>query len=505
METEKPAELATVRERLMLPAGRLPQKTLVLFCGLPGTGKSHLARQLAARLPFVVVSSDEIRLWLFPEPRQTPEEHAVVHRTCHALTEELLDAGHSVIVDATNCRHRHRERYYRLAERCGARLMIVQTTAAPDVVRARLEKRKEGLLESFGSRADWEIYRMYIGQMEPIRRPHRVVDTSGDVTPAVEELAATLLGTPVPVPTRARVRLILNPAAGQGYRLADLDEPLGFLVRHGWEVGLWETHRPREAIELARRAAAEGMDLVIAVGGDGTVNEVVNGLAGTPTALAVLPFGSGNVWAREQGLPLEPGDAARALIQGQIRSADLGLAGERYFLLMAGVGFDAAVVRALSDEGRQPLWPLGSILKGITMALNFSGKETVITLDDRQQVTGETLLVVIGNTRLYGGLVQITAHASIDDGLLDICVFRGKGGFSQLSQYALATVLQLQEHTSGVDYYRAREISIASQTPLYVQADGEPIGTTPMTFRNIPRALRVLVPPSVPPYLFSQS
>ncbi len=505
MENERVTDLLRVRERLTLPAGRLPQKTLLLLCGLPGTGKSRLARQLAARLPLVVVSSDEVRLWLFPEPRQTPEEHAVVHRTCHMLVEDLLNEGHSVVVDATNLRHRHRERYYRLADACGARLLIVQTTASPEVVRARLQGRAEGVLADFGSRADWEVYRMYMGQMEPIRRPHRVVDTSGDVTAAVEEIAATLLGTPVPVPGRARVRLILNPAAGQGYRLADLDETLGFLVRHGWEVGLWETHRPREAIELARRAAAEGVDIVIAVGGDGTVNEVVNGLAGTPTALAVLPFGSGNVWAREQGLPLDPAEAARVLVQGQIRSADLGLAGDRYFLLMAGVGFDAAVVHALSDEGRQPLWPLGSILKGITMALNFSGKETVITLDDQKQVAGETLLVVIGNTRLYGGLVQITTHASIDDGLLDICIFRGKGGFSQLSQYALATVLQLQEHTSGVDYYRAREVTITSETPLYVQADGEPIGTTPMTFRNVPRALRVLVPPSVPPYLFSQN
>jgi YegS/Rv2252/BmrU family lipid kinase len=502
---EERVELVRVRERLALPAGRLPQRTLVLLCGLPGTGKSYLASQLAARVPLVVVSSDQVRHCIFPEPQHTGEEHAVVHGTCRALAEELLNEGYSVLVDATNLRHRHRERYYRLAEACGARLMIVQTTASPEVVRARLEGRKEGLLEDFGSRADWEVYRMYAGQLEPIRRPHRVVDTSGDITPAVEEIVSTLLGTPVPAPLRARVRLILNPAAGQSYRVADLDETLGFLVRHGWEVSLWETRQPREAMDLARRAAAEGIDLVIAVGGDGTVNEVVNGLAGTPTALAVLPFGSGNVWAREQGLPLEPAEAARVLVQGQIRSVDVGLAGKRYFLLMAGVGFDAAVVHALSEEGRQPLWPFGTILKGFSLALNFTGKETVITLDDQRQVTGETLLVVIGNTRLYGGLVQITTHASMDDGLLDICVFRGKGGFSQLSQYALATVLQLQERTSGVDYYRAREVTITSETPLYVQADGEPIGTTPMTFRNIPRALRVLVPPYAPRHLFTQN
>jgi len=171
---------------------------------------------------------------------------------------------------------------------------------------------------------------------------------------------------------------------------------------------------------------------------------------------------------------------------------------------MAGIGFDAAVVRALSDEGRQPLWPLGSILKGITVAVSYYGEETEISLDDRQ-VSGETLLVVIGNTRLYGGLVQITPHATIDDGLLDVCVLRGKGGFQQLSQFALATFLQILERTGGADYYRARQVIISSHTPLHVQADGEPIGTTPMTFRAVPRALRVLVPHEVPADLFSVS
>jgi hypothetical protein len=124
--------------------------------------------------------------------------------------------------------------------------MIVQTTASPEVVRARLEGRKEGLLEDFGSRADWEVYRMYAGQLEPIRRPHRVVDTSGDITPAVEEIVSTLLGTPVPAPLRARVRLILNPAAGQSYRVGDMDgrSASGRPANHG-RLWTWPDERRR--------------------------------------------------------------------------------------------------------------------------------------------------------------------------------------------------------------------------------------------------------------------
>jgi len=498
------ANVRKVRQELPLPTGRLPQPTLILICGLPGTGKSYLAGQLAEQLPLVVVASDQVRRLLFPQPTYSGEEHGVVHTTCQALVDQLLREGYSVVLDATNLQHRHRERYYALAEERGARLLILQTTAAPETVRQRLQGRRTGTLPTHASDAGWEVYQDYAEKIEPIRRPHRVVDTSGEIAPAVKEIAHLLAGSPVPLPPRLRARLICNPAAGQGYRLADLDETIGYLVRQGWELSFVETHRPHQAIELAQNAVREGVDLVLAVGGDGTVNEVVNGLACTSTALAVLPMGSGNGWAREQGLPLEPAEAARILSRGQIRSVDLGLAGSRYFLLMAGIGFDAAVVRALSDEGRQPLWPFGTILKGITVAVNYLGEETVITLDDRQ-VSGQTLLVVIGNTRLYGGLVQITPHASIDDGLLDVCILQGKGGFQQLSQFALATILQVQEHTGGVDYYRTREVAISSQTPLNVHADGEPIGTTPMTFRVVPRALRVLVPREVPPDLFSQT
>ncbi|MGB9723605.1 MAG: YegS/Rv2252/BmrU family lipid kinase [Chloroflexia bacterium] len=493
-----------VRAALHLPSGRLPRPALVLLCGLPGTGKSHLARCLAERLPLVIVSSDQVRRLLFPHPAYTPEEHHIVHSTCLEVVAGLLEEGDSVIFDATNLLRRHRQRYYTLAEEKGAALLILQTTAAPEVVRRRLQEREEGRLPDDESEADWAVYLDYAGKMEPIRRPHRVVDTGGDLSAAVEEIARYLEGLPAPLPPHPRVRLILNPAAGQTYRLAELEEVLGYLVRQGWEVSLRETRRPGEAMELAREAAAAGLDVVVAVGGDGTVNEVVNGLAGTTTALAVLPMGTGNVWAREQGLPTEPLEAAQVLLQGQIRSMDLGLAGSRYFLLMAGVGYDAAVVQTMTGDTRQLFWPWSYILRGIASAIHYAGEEAVITLDD-QQLSGETVVAVIGNTRLYGGFAQITPQATVDDGLLDICILRGRGGLPQISLFALLTLLQRQKWIGGVEYRRAREVVIASRTPLHVQVDGEPIGQTPMTFRAVPRALRVLLPRNIPPGLFGQA
>lgn len=313
-----------------------------------------------------------------------------------------------------------------------------------------------------------------------------------------------LRSVPEPLPPHPRARFILNPAAGQSYRLADLEETIGYLVRQGWELSLRETRRPQEAMLLARQAAEEGMDIVFAVGGDGTVNEVVNGLVGTPAALAVLPLGSGNGWAREQGLDLEPVEAARTLAQGLVRRADVGMAGSRYFLLMASVGFDAAVVRSLPDEAKQTLWPLGYLIQAISMAVSFAGEQMVVTVDG-QRIEGEMVIVTISNTRLYGVLAQIAPNASIDDGILDVCILRGKGGLPQISLFTIGALLQRPDIAGTVELYRAREMTVTAQVPLHVQTDGDFLGMTPMTFRCVPRALRILVPREVPPGLFVNS
>lgn len=491
-----------VLEALQLPEQRLSPAAMVLLCGLPGTGKSYVAQKLAARLPIVVLASDAVRHLFFPTPAYTSEENTIVHRALLEVTANLLEAGHSVLIDATNLMHRHRQRYYSLAEAYGNHLLIVQTIAAPEIVRHRLAERQAGRTPSSCSDADWEVYLDFADSVEPIRRPHRVVDTSEDIADVIEEIARQMKGAPISLPSYPRARFILNPAAGQSYRLGDLEETLGYLVRQGWELSLRETSRSHEAMQIARQAAEEGLDIVVAVGGDGTVGEVVNGLAHTQTALAVIPLGSGNGWAREQGLDLEPLQAARTLAQGQIRFADLGMAGTHYFLLMAGVGFDAAVVQALSDWDHQFPWPIGYFIKTLTMAIDFTGEQAVVDLDE-QQVEGKTILVVLSNTRVYGVLGQVNPQASVDDGLLDICILRGKGGLPQISLFTIGALFQHPEIVSGVELYRAREVKITSETPLYVQTDGDLVGKTPMTFKAMPRALRVLVPSELPPGLFS--
>ena len=163
--------------------------TLVLLSGLPGDGKSYLARRLAEACGAEIVESDAVRLRLTGEPRFTPAEHRRVFDVCHALVERLLGEGRVVIMDATNLVEVHRRAVYAIAERAGARLIIVRVEAPEPTARRRLEERAargEGL-------ADWAVRQRMRRTREPISRPHRRVDTSGDISDAVKEIAAEIL------------------------------------------------------------------------------------------------------------------------------------------------------------------------------------------------------------------------------------------------------------------------------------------------------------------------
>lgn len=290
-----------------------------------------------------------------------------------------------------------------------------------------------------------------------------------------------------------RARIVLNPRAGNAEDISGVKGALETLRARGWQVDVTPTAYAGHAVVLAREAARQGYDVVVAAGGDGTVNEVVNGIARTRTALAVLPVGTGNVWVREIGLPLRPQDAALSLSNGHYLNLDLGMADDRYFLLMAGVGFDAAVTRAVNPDAKRKLGLFAYIVQALITARDVHGTRVRMLLDGRP-VKGRVLMIVIGNSRLYGGYLQITHQANLTDGLLDVAVIKGEDVRSA-PLHLLSILLRRYNLNPDMDYYRAREVQISSVEPLEVQVDGDPIGTTPMTFRVAPRALRTLVPP----------
>ncbi len=178
--------IAKVEESLQGTEVTTAQPVLLLLCGLPGTGKSYLARQLSELLPFVVIESDQVRKILFPKPRYTAQESRLVHRTCHALMRKLLKKGIRVIYDATNLIEYHRELVYRIARKTDAKLVVVKTVSPEEVVRERLGIREDEALEV--SDADWRVYLQMAARQEPIQHPHLVVDTSGDIEEAVAKV-----------------------------------------------------------------------------------------------------------------------------------------------------------------------------------------------------------------------------------------------------------------------------------------------------------------------------
>ncbi|MCL7451743.1 MAG: diacylglycerol kinase family lipid kinase [Anaerolineae bacterium] len=304
-------------------------------------------------------------------------------------------------------------------------------------------------------------------------------------------------------------KLIFNPTSGPWDVRHEVPTVLNHLERHGWETTAHETERSGEATSLARQAREEGLDAVLVIGGDGTINEVVNGLAESNVALGVLPGGTGNVWAKELGLPtrsplhlLPLVDSVKALVPGSRRRIDLGRANGRYFLQWAGLGLDAEVTYAMEPRSRRQrrLGALGYIVAGLTVASNMVGTRTRIWIDD-ERIYRRSILVVISNSQLYGGKVRIATDARMDDGLLDVSIFAGTG-FGSALRTALGVITGLHVRDPRHSFYRGRTIHVEADSPMAIHVDGEPLGTTPLECEVVPRALTVLIPRHVRADLF---
>jgi predicted kinase len=183
-------------ERLRQSLGNLPEPQveppLVVVSGLPGSGKSYFCRKLAERLPFVILTSDACRKILFSSPCYEEVENRRLFAALYALTEELLSKGIPVIFDATNLVERHREYLYRIAEKTKAKLIVVSVEAPPEVIRERLVAREKGEVPQYDSDAGWDVYVRMKRHKEKISRNHFVVDTSQDITPALEKIVRAI-------------------------------------------------------------------------------------------------------------------------------------------------------------------------------------------------------------------------------------------------------------------------------------------------------------------------
>jgi diacylglycerol kinase (ATP) len=299
--------------------------------------------------------------------------------------------------------------------------------------------------------------------------------------------------------------LIHNPNAGSGgsARKAKVDEARRILAGRGIEADLAETCAPGEATELARRAGREGRQLVIACGGDGTLNEVVNGLAeqqnGYRVPLALLPAGTANVLAKELDLSWDIPRAAEQLVRGEVRDVALGLATpleeperKRYFLSVAGAGPDGQITYAVSLEMKARLGILAYWWQGAREVFGYKFPRFRITTSEQAV---DASLVIVGRTKHYGGPFKITTGADLYEDQFELLALTTQSGLKYLSYLPTLWFGDLRK-TEGVHFWKSDRLVCEplDRGPVYTQVDGEPLARLPVEFKIVPRALKLLVP-----------
>lgn len=312
-----------------------------------------------------------------------------------------------------------------------------------------------------------------------------------------------------------RVRLIINPASGDSEpNPMKLPEIIAAMEAVNIRADLAFTKPNESPATIAQRAVAEGYDMVVVGGGDGTVSEVAKGLLHTPIPLGVVPIGTYNNIARSLRLPTDIFEACFVLAHGQVKSIDVGLANDQhYFFEAAGVGLDA-VLFPIGEEIKGGHW--SRMLQAAQLLISYKPQQMCIQLDRpladareqparrqwfrwqrlvslRYELRLRALLVAIANSPYYGTGFTVAPDAVIDDGLLTISVFRNFSKWELIRHFQSISTGHYR-YSPKIETYNAAEVRITSKARLPVHVDGKPIGELPVKFKVIKHSLKVIVP-----------
>lgn len=286
--------------------------------------------------------------------------------------------------------------------------------------------------------------------------------------------------------------IILNPTAGNLETARDWQKRIESIVGGGL---VRVTSHAGEAEALARRAVEEGFGRVVAAGGDGTVNHVANGIAGSRAALGILPLCTINVFAMELGLPANDLERCWEIVRaGNMRLVDLPSANGKYFVQLGGIGLDAQAVKETTLAFKRSLGPLSYLIS----AANIAGRQPPqLLIESEDAPVQEASFVLVGNGRLYGGPFPFFKQAVIDDGLLDVVVFK-RLGFLEIIKYLHDVVFSSDIRVPEVEYFQTRHLRVSSEQDVPMELDGELAGNCPVDFQMHEKALPVLSPPASP-------
>ncbi|MCL4487868.1 MAG: diacylglycerol kinase family lipid kinase [Chloroflexi bacterium] len=301
-------------------------------------------------------------------------------------------------------------------------------------------------------------------------------------------------------------KLIVNPMAARGQVGKRWPEIHEVLKQEGWPFEVVFTERRGHAMELARQALDSGFDLIVAVGGDGTLNEVVNGMlengqaVDSEAALGVISSGTGSDFVRTVGIPRDVLAAARSLAHartvrpldvGEVTCTNDGRPLHRYFANVAGMGFDAEVVDQLERGGKRGGGTLPYLTTLITTIARYQNKDVSVHLDD-QALQGRVNDVIVCNGKYFGGGMRVAPHATLEDGAFDVIIL---GDFSTVEILMNTPKIYNGTHLTlaKVSECRSSTVRVETNQPMLIEADGELIGQGPALFQILPGALKLRV------------
>jgi YegS/Rv2252/BmrU family lipid kinase len=309
-----------------------------------------------------------------------------------------------------------------------------------------------------------------------------------------------------------KAKIIFNPLSGRGVALPFLSYKCSGIKRHlpaamqkpglflqliehslrefGINADSLTTESPEEATQATQRYVQENVDLIIAVGGDGTINAVVNGMIGSDATLGIIPSGTINVLGLQLDLPDNLQESCRLIARGETACLDVGQVNQHYFTCMAGIGFDAYVIKSTNSKWKRIIGAIAYLLVGLDSLFTYPFKTIHMRIDDQEELK-KGYFVVVGNVKFYASNLALIPQADPADGYLDVCIFKKKNFFRYLKLF-LPPGRGLQKAWVDVEYHRCRKISFPEARHL-VQLDGEYFGRTPVEINVLPAALRVVI------------
>lgn len=290
-----------------------------------------------------------------------------------------------------------------------------------------------------------------------------------------------------------RFCLIANPTSKSGNAAAYLEQVKRLLDAQGASYEIRETQHPGHATELAKAAVDEGFDVIVSVGGDGTLRETAMSVAHTDRVLGVLPCGTGNDYARAVGIPTDPETAVDILLHGQNKVVDAGEANGKLFFNVAGYGFDVDVLDY--TEYYKPKCKNGDTayrLGCLKAVLGLKLRKSTLTFPDGT-IERNVLMAAAGIGTHFGSGMNVLPESDMSDGLLDVCIAHDVGRLKLLS---LLPKFIKGKHVGlkCITYKKATEVSVVCDPPSRIELDGERMDGTPVTFRVLPGALTIRAP-----------